>query len=511
MSWITLPDPPAIIAKAHLPDAAVEGLKFLRRTIKGTPVTILKHDYQTWMTLRSRGMLAPHPMERYKYPGRFTPMEHQRRTAEFFAQHIKCFCTNGLRTGKTLSAIWAADYLMEQKAIRRVLIVAPLSICEIVWERELFKTLSNRRVAVLKGTRARKRQIAQDTRFDFIVVNPESLELVRDQLPLVDLVIVDEFTKFKNHRANRYKALHYVASERRLWMLSATPAPQRPTDAYGPIRLVNPKRVGFKAFESMTMLQVSKFTWINKKECDVVIADWMQPAIRYKREDCIEIPDKVTENLNAGLTDKQLELIKAFADKAMTEMDGTKISAPNAAAVLTKTLQVMAGGVYGVDADGERVTHKVPADPYFEAVEEVVEQASGPVLIFTSFQSSVTATYDYLVSKGYRVAKVMSGTKNRMAIFDQVQHGELDAIVAIPETMSHGLNLAASSTVLWASPPFSFETYDQANHRVLSSDQKNKVLVLHLIQNALSLQLFKRLETREKLQDSVLTLLEGRI
>jgi SNF2 family DNA or RNA helicase len=258
------------------------------------------------------------------------------------------------------------------------------------------------------------------------------------------------------------------------------------------------------AFRDMTMKKVSQFKWVAKPEADQVIAQWMQPAIRHAREDCFELPDVQTLELHADMTKHQRDLVKTLTDEARAILaDGQEITAANAAAVLTKILQVEAGGIY--DADHE--VHRVDAKPYFEAIEGVLDQADTPVLIFVNFRSSAQATADYLEQKGFRIGRVLGGSRERAALFDAFQAGELDAIVAVPSTMSHGLTLTRSRIVVWASPPFSFETYEQANGRVIRRGQKNNVLIYHLVQTSLDKDLFSRLESRQRLQEAVLNLL----
>jgi len=62
----------------------------------------------------------------YKWPGQFKPFAHQKETASFLTLRKKAFCFNEQGTGKTAAVIWAADYLMNIGAIRRVLIACPL-------------------------------------------------------------------------------------------------------------------------------------------------------------------------------------------------------------------------------------------------------------------------------------------------------------------------------------------------------------------------------------------------
>jgi superfamily II DNA or RNA helicase len=68
------------------------------------------------------------PMLRdYNWPGKFTPMPHQMRIAGALSTHRRFFCLADLGVGKTISSLWAADWLMEQGLVKQVLIVAPLS------------------------------------------------------------------------------------------------------------------------------------------------------------------------------------------------------------------------------------------------------------------------------------------------------------------------------------------------------------------------------------------------
>ena len=516
MSWQVIPDRGVAVCTTHLPAAATENIAWAQRSyVQGAPVTVVPHDHHTYEELTGKGLVMPHPIRSmYSWPGRLTPLESQYETAAFLSHHHRGFCLNGLGTGKTLAATWAMDYLMEQGAIRRALIVAPLSICDHVWERELFSTLTHRNARVLRGKRQDKQRMARDTRVDVVVVNPESLHLLEGYLPEVDLVLVDEFTKFKNAKSQRWKALRNIAKHTRLWMMSGTPAPQAPTDAYGPLALVRQEKMSYTRWRDLTMEKITEFTWVPKLGAEDMIAKWMQPAIRYTREECYDLPDVQTEVLEADLTKDQEKAIKAFQDEAAAqfEEDGEVITAANAAAVLSKSLQVMGGGVYGEDEDsGEKYVQKVDAKPFFDTIEDVVEQADTPVLVFVSFRSSAMAVRDHLQKAGYDVGLVASGVSQseRSDYFDRVQSGNIDAVVAVASTMSHGLTLTNARYILWATPPYSYETYDQANGRVIRQGQKNNVVIYHLVQNSLAKDLFRRLESKARIQDTVLNLIEN--
>lgn len=89
--------------------------------------------------------------QKYTFTGKYKPFAHQRKTALFFTQHKKSFCFNEQGTGKTASAIWASDFLMQQGKVNRVLVICPLSIMDSAWRNDLFDFAPHRTVAVAHG------------------------------------------------------------------------------------------------------------------------------------------------------------------------------------------------------------------------------------------------------------------------------------------------------------------------------------------------------------------------
>jgi superfamily II DNA or RNA helicase len=136
---------------------------------------------------------VPSPIVRdYKWPGVFPPMAHQKDTASFLTLNQRAFCFNEQGTGKTASAIWAADYLLNIGKIKRVLIICPLSIMQSAWQADLFKFAVHRRVGVAYGEK-RKRQAVIDNDADFVIINYDGIEIVAEDIARnkFDLIIIN--------------------------------------------------------------------------------------------------------------------------------------------------------------------------------------------------------------------------------------------------------------------------------------------------------------------------------
>jgi len=166
----------------------------------------------------------------------------------------------------------------------------------------------------------------------------------------------------------------------------------------------------------------------------------------------------------------------------------------------------MGGGVYDTDKE----VRQLNAKPYFEAVVDTIEQADTPVLVFLPFRSTAQATYEAIKKAGFKVGLITGDVKpaERGKYFTAVQNNALDALVAVAGTMAHGLTLTTARYVLWACPPYSYEEYEQANGRVYRTSQTNPVIIYHLVQNKMAQDLFARLKNREKLQNTVLKLIQ---
>lgn len=481
-------------------------------TLQGQEISVVTRDFDTIMALRQAGHNISSYEERYVYPGRFAPMDHQRRSVAFALDHERFANLSDPGTGKTLASIWAADCLMQAGKVRRVLVTSPKSIMLPVWGRELFSTLPRRPYAILNGTRDKKQATARETGLQFIVVNHESLHLLEGHLPEVDLVIVDESTRFKEPRARRTQALARIAEGKRLWLLTGTPAPQAPTDAYTGIRLLKKGRyVSFARFRDLTMVKMSQFSWKSRPNAAEIIHKEFQPSIRFRRDECFDLPDQQVIDLEVQPSPQQEKMAKSFIKQAWAELGNQKVTAVNAGVALSKALQVLAGGVYHPSGDDDVVgATAVDSEPLVEAIHSVVEQTEGPVLVFAPFRISAAVIHAKMLEKGLKSEIITGATTNdeRTAIFDRVQKSDVDVMVAIPQTVSHGLTLTASNTIIWVAPPFSFETYEQANARIYRKGQTRKTVVYRITQMPLTKALYKRLDERASLQDTILRLME---
>ena len=171
-------------------------------------------------TLKRLNINVPSPIQsQYTWTGKYAPFDHQKKTSAFLTMNRKSFCFNEQGTGKTASAIWAADYLMKQGKIKRVLVICPLSIMDSAWREDLFTFAPHRSVDIAHGASKKRKAIIQQGA-DFVIINYDGVEIVSKEIAEggFDLIVVDEATHYKNTQSQRWKTLRRLIKDD-TWML----------------------------------------------------------------------------------------------------------------------------------------------------------------------------------------------------------------------------------------------------------------------------------------------------
>ena len=436
---------------------------------------------------------------KYNWPGLHKPFDHQRTTASFLTLHQRAFCLNEQGTGKTGSVIWAADYLMKIGKVRRVLVICPLSIMDSAWRADLFKFAMHRTVDIAYGSREkRNRVIASEA--EFVIINYDGVEIVQEAIANggFDLIVIDEANAYKNAQTTRWKTLNKILKpDTWLWMLTGTPATQSPVDAYGLAKLVNPSGVPkfFTSFKDMVMYKVSQFRWVVRPNADKIVFEALQPAIRYTKDECLDLPEMTYVSREVELTPQQKKYYDALRKKLVVQASGEQITAVNAAVGLSKLLQISCGAVYSDSGE----TLEFDIKNRYKVLREVIDETQQKILIFVPFKHTIEILSQKLQDDGF-TTDIINGdvsAQNRADIFKRFQETPNPRVLIIqPQAAAHGVTLTAADTVIWWGPTPSLETYAQANARAHRAGQRHPVTVVRLEGSNAEKHLYKMLDAR---------------
>lgn len=427
---------------------------------------------------------APNPMlKEYEWPGMFQPFVHQKTTSSYLALRDRAFCFNEAGTGKTSSVIWAADYLMQAEQIKRVLVICPLSIMYSAWQADVFKTAMHRSVAVAYGDANRRRKVINGE-YEFVIINYDGVNTVQEAIGKAgfDLIVIDEANAYKTVSTKRWRTLaKLITPSTRLWMLTGTPASQSPMDAFGLAKLVNPTGVPkyVTSWRDKVMMQLSRFKWVPKSTAKNDVFSALQPAIRFAKADCLDLPEVMYQTREVPLTAQVTKFYRELKNQLLIEAAGETISAVNAAAQLSKLLQISGGALY---TDTREVV-EFDVSPRLNTLMEVLNETENKVLVFVPFRHTIELVSRFLNQQGVK-NEVINGdvpARERAEIINRFQTQTNPQVLVIqPQAASHGVTLTAADTVVFWSPVMSVETYLQCIARIDRVGQKNSMTVVHL-------------------------------
>lgn len=462
--------------------------------------------------LRNIGYQAPSPIAHYyDWSGRYRPFNHQQLTAEFLTLNPRAFVLNQIGTGKTLSVLWALDYLIGVGAVRKVLIVSPLSTLERVWGDEIFRNFTHLNAVVLYGSADRRRKmLALDA--NIYIVNHDGVKVLHKELAArddIDVVVVDELAEYRNASTDRWTVLNSVTKDRAwVWGLTGSPMPKAPTDVWAQCRLLAPDRVPkyFGRFRDLVMRQVTTYKWEPRPEFKRVVYDAMQPAIIFTREECLDLPPCTFSTRTVQLSPEQNAAYRDMLTKLKSEFEGGQITAVNDAVKAMKLVQIACGVAY--DAEGNDVIF--PSESRVNEAKDIVEQAEGKVILYVPLTGGLELIAGELRKAGHRVGVVHGQTPKaeRDHIFAEFQNptGEFDVLVAHPRCMSHGLTLTSASVIIWYIPTNDFAVYEQACGRIVRQGQKRHQHIIHLEGSAVERRMYANLVQRDQRQGVLLDL-----
>ena len=433
----------------------------------------------------------------YNWPGKHKPFAHQKQTSEFLTLNRKAFCFNEQGTGKTASVIWAADYLLNLGVIRRVLVICPLSIMKSAWQQDLFKFAIHRTCDIAYGSPVQRRKILANNA-EFVIINFDGVDIVKEEVLKggFDLIVVDEASAYKNAQTTRWKTLRDIAAQvKGMWMLTGTPAAQSPVDAFGLAKLINPDNTPkfYGQFRDQVMFKVGTYRWIPKPQAQSVVHKVLQPAIRFEKDQCLDLPDVTFVERDDPLTPQQIKYYKILKQQMLMHADGEQVTSVNAATNINKLLQISGGAVY----TDTREVIQFDVSNRLRVIEEVINEASHKVLVFVPFTHTIELLRNYLTAANISCA-VINGqvpVNKRHDIINDFQSTEnIRVLIIQPQAASHGLTLTAANVIIWYAPVTSVETYLQANARINRPGQKNPMTIVHIKGSEVEARLYRMLQ-----------------
>lgn len=449
----------------------------------------------------------------------FEPHDYQRYCIQRLIGEpvLGLFLDMGL--GKTVITLTAVNDLRYNRfLVSKVLVIAPKKVAEDTWIREAKKWdhLKLLRVIPVLGSQ-QKRIRALNTPGDVYVLSRDNVQWLvdyyRNSWPF-DMVVVDELSSFKSHRAKRFRKLNMVRGHiRRMVGLTGTPAPNGLIDLWAQIYLLDQgKRLG----RTLTSYRENYFTPARRNRdtifsyeplpgADGIIRERIQDiCISLSAKDYLKLPDRIDNVRYIKLDLRARKAYKEMEKQLLLEVDGETIDATSAAVLSNKLLQICNGAVYNENKQAVEIH-----DNKLEAFKELVEASQGrAILVFYNFQHDRDRIINCLSKSHLKVGELKSPET-----IDQWNRKELDILLAHPASAAYGLNLQTGGNVIvWFGLNWSLELYQQANARLYRQGQKENVIIHHLVvEDSRDQDVMEALADKQATQDSLLESLKARI
>ena len=451
---------------------------------------------------------------------RYKPHDYQKYAINFIKEHPIAAILLDMGMGKT-SIVLAAlnDLIFDRFEVSKVLIIAPLRVAKHTWSTEIQKwdQLKGLRYSIVVGTAAeRRRALMVDA--DIYIINRENVcwlvDYYRNSWPF-DMVVVDESSSFKSHKAKRFKSLASVGAHiDRIVELTGTPSPNGLEDLWAQVYLLDEgERLGRRYtqfreryFDPGDRGQNVIYNYKAKPGTEESILQKISDiCVSMKAEDYLQLPEIIYHEIPVALDDKSRKAYMELERKMVLELpEDEEISVTSAAALSNKLLQLGNGAIY----DEDRNYHEVHSCK-IEAFMELIESLKGkPVLVFYNFQHDRIRLLEALKKTKLRVRELRT-TQDE----DDWNAGQIDILLTHPASSAYGLNLQQGGNhVIWFGLTWNYELYTQANKRLHRQGQTERVIIHHLVCiDTRDEDVMRALEKKNDVQNWVMESLKARI
>lgn len=444
---------------------------------------------------------------------KYIPHDYQTRAKDFILEHPKAGMLLEMGLGKTVITLTAIDVLINELfEVDRVLVIAPKRVAEDTWTREHAKWdhLRHLRVSkVLGSPEQRRRALAVDA--DIYVISRDNVvwlvEQCRQGWPF-DMVVIDELSSFKNPQAKRFRALKKVIPKAsRVVGLTGTPSANGLMDLWAEIYLLDRgERLGHtlgayreKYFRPGARNGYVVFKWEplrgSREKIEAAISDI---CISMSADDYLTLPKRIDNLIPVKLSPQEMKQYKTMEAEQLLHIDDEDVVALNAAAVMTKLLQIANGSVYSHEGNVVRLH-----DAKLEALLEIIDTTDSPVLIFYSYKHDLAA-----IKAAIPGARTLDGPED----IAEWNAGRVQVLLAHPASVGYGLNLQEGGHVIvWYGLTWSLELYQQANARLYRQGQDKPVIIHHLIaEGTVDEQVMRALQEKDMSQAALMAALKER-
>jgi SNF2 family DNA or RNA helicase len=362
------------------------------------------------------------------------------------------------------------------------------------------------RVALWSATPRKAEQQALDSMFEItedlkiLVMNIEAFSTPRgtkfaQRFLFVHnaMMAIDESTTIKTPNSKRSKNTEKtgkMAKYRRI--MTGSPVTKSPMDLYQQCAFLSdacldsPSYYAFQARYAVVVerrLASHSFKQIvGYRKLDELKEKLDRFSFRVKKEECLDLPDKLYVKREVDLTDEQVRAYEQMKVMALAQFEQGMMSTVNALTQLMRLHQITCGHV---KLDNGTIM-SLPNKRVDELL-SIVEETDGKMIIWATYRHDIDAIKialqkDYgMESVGTYYGDTEEDERQRVVAEFQNPESKLRFFVGNPSTGGYGLTLTAANVVVYYSNSFDLEKRLQSEDRAHRIGQTKNVTYIDLI------------------------------
>jgi len=418
--------------------------------------------------------------------------DYQLQGVRFFLAVNRCIIAFDAGLGKTLLAI----NCMKAIKAKKILVVCP-SYLKYNWEDEINKWTNDLTCSVINGTPTQREEGFNDYKSNnknVLIVNYEQIrykvtkgennkvtnketKIHQDILnPVWDMIVMDESHRLKSRDSQVSEGMLKLKSKSKI-MLTGTPINKCETEIWKPFRILDRQRFTsyWKFVEYYCHVEDGFYSkeikgLRNKKEYNRLLNRYM---LRKKKEDVIDLPDKVVKTIKIDLTGKQLKIYKQ-AEKEYLNPKGEIIESD-----VEKFIRINQIVQNPAILDGDNVSCIT------DTAIEILQDKEEKFIIGCVFIRMSELTYETIKKKfPNRKVFLVNGTipvKERYEIIEGFKKTRNSIIITTIKAMSEGLNLDICDNMMYLDYDWSNSANSQFSNRIHRMTSNRIKFYYHLI------------------------------
>lgn len=483
------------------------------------------------------------------YDFKMKPFAHQIVGWQFLHVMTSSACFGEPGIGKTFIVSTWADSLVRAGHDIVLLVLCPVTIIKHAWLADIakFTDLTATRLhepSSYKRKEKREARFAEDS--NVYIINPELFIRVEKEVKALlkrhmragkkIILVVDESSKIKNHTSAIYKALKRLRPlTSRAVIMTGTPASNGIGDLWSQFDILDmgmtlqPKWRDYRhdTHVNFTMRGVDYYVkkgdgikkipvihWRPRARIAPTVYKWVRPhMIRFRAEDCLDLPDKQFLRRDITMTKEQEKAYAEMRDLLYTEFEGEGITA-RVAAVRMMKLREITGGFIITDKGKQSPLNK--ETPKMIELDLILDQVLGERLGDENRQPTkaiIWAQYRWectTLNRRYRRygSRGLYGGISHTKRDDNIEAFQNDpkcqVLVCHPKSAGHGLTLTAANYAIYYSLSYDYDEFYQSARRIARPGQTRPMFFYFLMAPGTIDEVIARsLEEKKKVSDII--------